>query len=337
MDTFEEIRSLMEDNPQTPLNSMRYRVNQKIAVMFKVSWIYTMLPDEAKRQFQSATFLKSTLKVHRDFVVAKDLCHLKETLRSNMESGRLARLIVDQLFQTSEQSSISLLFKKLPHDARTQLKSVEGLEGFIKFYPSLFHLQSSSMVKLASEPLMTNVIKPIPNSRGAANAAQRKQLTSLPGLAHEKGLSTLFVFQNIEKPFFKVHNINQNLLKKLKSATLMVVIHNHAGLRDSLENSPCEKSVCLEILRAKTLHNGISNEDVFSKLSPQAQQRVRSSDELDLFVTLHSDFFDVPDNDNHLNNRVTKQELSLKALKFREEFMEMAPIENYDDSAILDL
>lgn len=311
--------NLINQTAQNPENSERIRLPHVQAIMFKIDWIYSKLPSHIRSKWKSATYFGDDMKSSSPNMFVYDIScfnviHLAEVIESNSVPDRVARIIVDALLSMNGAGNINKVFDRLSIQAQAQLKSTKGLKGFVQFYPSLFTTFDESLALLLNTPLFrtgrNNYVKPKSYMKYDEIERPQQKKNAVEYLlrnAHsDEENSKVYVLNNIDSAFMKIkwllHKlpngpgrafINHEALKAFMAQFPddFVLIGNHAQLKKKLDELPCEKSVALEILKAKRKYPDLTDEEIAKSLPPSCQKRVPSGKSLSKFCSLHSDFF----------------------------------------------
>ena len=138
------VAQIIENNISDANNSIRTGLDHGQAVMFKIKWIFA----QVKKNWKSQTELIEALSNDNNFVVVSQFCQLKINVDQSPVLDKIARAIVEILFEWHEVETFSKVFKDLCSEHQGFLKSPEGLKGFVEFYPGLFITTSIGKLKI---------------------------------------------------------------------------------------------------------------------------------------------------------------------------------------------
>ena len=305
------IKEIMENNWNTAMNSERISLDDnRQAILFKTSWLYNEI---GLQKWKSCYEMIQDMKSSKKFVISEEFCHLVDILFQKEVPERVARAIVEALFDRNECDSLSNIFECLCIDIKKYLKSPKGLKYFVEFYPELFSV-IEDFVQLKEVPDVqiekdTVDLNTIDSDLTAKNLILFliKKLTELP---HETENSRIMVLDNQDRPFYKLDYIWELIPPELKDKFQLTCLNDMMKIleffphvfkmsthplfiqtRNKLSESfPSEKIVSLEILRVKRRMPKAPTLNIFLNLSPICRKRIRDPTELSKFLELHNDF-----------------------------------------------
>ena len=267
-------------------------------------------------------------------------CHLTEIFERSPVPDRVARYIVEVLFNIREEGPFDVIFQKLPPSVRSYLKTQESLKSFTEFYPELFLTETKSLqLKPSPQYPITTLLK---NEDTVSEELEFRILEEMSKLPHKSQGSRIFVLKNCDRPFYSIEWLYNNLSDKLKEDLKISPIDfpnflmKHQNLfevkggRQFVEaksrmsdDFPSDKIVALEILRIKRMMSKATKREIVMNLSSWSRLRIKGSfktrDSFP-FLSLHKDFFsnwmNIESNDfEHPNGTVPNLTQDLDKLK----------------------
>lgn len=316
---FNPVANLIHNCPHSMENSVRICIESRRYIMYKVDWVFSKLPSHIKKNWKSAKELIDDLYYEQDFFVGPHCCHMRAALQRSPHPDKIARIIVDKLLEHNGSMPSKDLYDDLPQKIKLYLKTAKGLKGFVGFYPALFdeknELDSSSddqIIELTTVPIFkTEKDLKLPHGSDPKKAEDPHQMVincvlNLMKMSHmDSQNSTVFIFANIDKPYYKMEWVYEKLPKNVKSrfdnykslkiflfrsSRTFLIIGNFIQLRTKLVDLPCDKSISLEILRLQQRLSSPSVQDVLQKLPSYCNGRIRSVAELQKFFGLYPEF-----------------------------------------------
>ena len=317
----EAVTGIMENNLNNANNSGRITLDDnRQAIMFKTDWVFHEIGLFGIHTSDIISEVIKQMKASEKFVVSGNhFCHLVDVLLQNPVPDRVARAIVEVLFDRHECESLTNVFDSLYPNIKKYLKSPEGLKGFVEFYPEIFSVVKD-FVQLKEVPDVQLEVNQgddfnDDNVIGDDDLPEKKLISSLmkimTEMQHETENSRVMAFENCDRPFYKVNSLWEMIPAELKDNLqlttpndLMKILENYLHVfklnrnypqtiqtRYKLSESfPSEKIVSLEILRVKRRMPKAPNMNIFLNLSPICQKRIRDAFELSKFLELHNDF-----------------------------------------------
>ena len=239
-------------------------------------------------------------------------CHLTEIFERNPVPDRVARYIVEVLFNIREEGPFGEIFQKLPPSVKSYLKTQESLKSFTEFYPELFLIETKSL-QSRSSPHYPNTTW-FTHEYTFSEKLEYRVLEEMSKLSHKAQSSRIFVLKNCDRPFFSIEWLYNNLPDKLKEDLEINPIDfpnflmKHQNLFEvkggkqfveaksrMSDDFPSDKIVALEILRIKRMLSKATNHEIVTNLQSWCRLRIsasyKTSTSLFLFIALHKDFF----------------------------------------------
>jgi len=317
---FNPVANLIHNCPHSMENSVRICIESRRYIMYKVDWVFSKLPSHIKKNWKSAKELIDDLYYEQDFFVGPHCCHMRAALQRSPHPDKIAKIIVDKLLEHQGSMPSKDLYDDLPQKIKLYLKTSKGLKGFVGFYPALFdeknELNSSSddqIIELMTVPIFKtekDLKLPHGSDPKKADGDQHQMVINcvlnLMKMSHmDSQNSTVFIFANIDKPYYKMEWVYEKLPKNVKSrfdnykslkiylfrsSRTFLIIGNFIQLRTKLVDLPCDKSISLEILRLQQRLSSPSVQDVLQKLPSYCNGRIRSVAELQKFFGLYPEF-----------------------------------------------
>ena len=301
---------IIENNLNNENNSGRITLDDnRQAIMFKTDWLFREI--EVEKSDTHSEVMKE-MKESNKFVISGKHCHLVNALLENPVPDRVARAIVEVLFDRHECESLTNVFDSLYPNIKKYLKSPEGLKGFVEFYPELFSVVKD-FVQLKEVPDVeleqNNDI--VIEDDSPENDLISTLLKCMAEAQPETENSRIMVIENCDRPFYKVsylwETISAFVKEYLQLTTpneLVKIFENYLHVFELTRNYPqtiqtrcklsesfpSEKIVSLEILRVKRRMPKAPIKNIFLNLSPICQKRIKDAFELSKFLELHNDF-----------------------------------------------
>ena len=311
---FNPVANLMNNCPHNPENSVRICYESKIQILYHIDWLFSKLPRNFQASWHSKDEFKDALFHEPDFYVGSSTCHMRAHLQRNPHPDSVAKIIVDQLLDVDDNAlSIRILFRKLPPHFTTYLMTPKGIRGFCQFYPSLFEFPDyGEVVSLSTTPLFKSsrsLNLPFQPDSKLENGEDRSIVSAVKHLMTHCHVdtknSTVMVVASLDKPYFNLEWVYDKLPKELKNkfvnwkhlkaylfkyGNTFILLSKFVQLRSTLVDFPCEKSVSLEILKIQHEYKDATTEDIFRRLPPYYQSRIKTVAELRKFFALYPEF-----------------------------------------------
>ena len=296
------VHKVLENNSNDINNSIRIKQDKRAAIMFKLEWVYSKVKSDIV-QWKSCSDMIQVLNKSKEFDIGSNYCHLKSFVNKALNPDKVARVIVEELFDHRETGTFSSLYDNLYSDIQVYLKSPEGLECFVKFYPELFVIYSKNVhLRHIPDIQFLPTFDFIVNSNIEDAEILNSLLNVLISMCHDAKNSKIFVLDNYDWPFFDI----QCVWEKLPSNVKLQLFHNEALLKTlekhpsifelketkyvqlknrlSSQSFPSEKTVSLDIIRTKRMMSKATNLEIAANLSRLSQMRIRNSTELSKFI-----------------------------------------------------
>jgi len=312
---FNPVANLIHNCPHNPENSVRICIESRRYIMYKVDWVFSKLPSHIKKNWKSVKELMDDLFYDQDFFIGPHCCHMKAALQRNPHPDKMARVLVDKLLDQNGSMSSKDLYNILPNKFKLYLKTAKGLKGFVQFYPALFQTEEETTddkIELMAVPIFKSEkdLK-LPHGFDPKKAEDAHQMVinsvlNLMKLSHmDAQNSTVFVFANVDKPYYKLEWIYEKLPRNIKSkfdgskslktflfrnSRTFLIIGGFVQIRTKLVDVPCDKSISLEILRVQHRNSSATVQDILHQLPSYCSSRVRSVAELQKFMAIYPEF-----------------------------------------------